>query len=78
MVYTLTTERPDAVKFVLEVDVPEDVPEWDAERELGRILRYWAGNLRHFDLQPGDGSAIYDSDYREVGSWQITSAGTQL
>lgn len=43
----------------------------DTTAELGRILRYWAGNLKHYELKPGDGSAIYDSAYREVGTWRI-------
>lgn len=25
-------------------------------------------------LSPGDGSAIYDSDYAEVGQWRIVAA----
>jgi hypothetical protein len=36
------------------------------------MLRYWAGNLHHYGLKPGDGSLIYDSGYREVGRWSIT------
>ncbi|GHB15092.1 hypothetical protein GCM10010377_00290 [Streptomyces viridiviolaceus] len=39
--------------------------------ELGRILRYWGGNVRHYALLPGDGSAVYDSEYREVGRWTV-------
>ncbi|MQA05088.1 MAG: hypothetical protein GEV07_20975 [Streptosporangiales bacterium] len=58
------------MKFVLEVDM--DGFDGKAERELGRILRYWAGNVRHFALAPGDGSVVYDSGYREVGHWTIT------
>lgn len=46
----------------------------NAERELGRILRYWGGNLHHYQLEPGDGSVIYDSTYREVGRWTITGS----
>ncbi|TMQ99244.1 hypothetical protein ETD83_18250 [Actinomadura soli] len=42
-------------------------------RELERILRYWGGNLRHYELKPGDGSVIYDSGYGEVGAWRVTS-----
>jgi hypothetical protein len=55
------------MKFVLEVDVPAA----DAAGELGRILRYWAGNLQHYSLTPGNGSAIHDSGYAEVGRWQV-------
>jgi hypothetical protein len=60
------------MKFVLEVDMGEAGFDGKAAAELGRILRYWGGNLHHFDLKPGDGSAIYDSQYREVGQWSIT------
>lgn len=46
----------------------------NAAKELGRILRYWGGNLDHYAMTPGDGSAIYDSSYREVGQWKITGS----
>ncbi|MGH8795279.1 MAG: hypothetical protein ACRDXX_21885 [Stackebrandtia sp.] len=53
--------------FHLDVDISDG----DAVRELGRILRYWAGNLRHYELKPGDGSTIYDSAYKDVGRWRV-------
>ncbi len=59
------------MKFVLEVDMGDTAFDGNAVRELGRILRYWGGNLRYFDMKPGDGSAIYDSAYNEVGHWSI-------
>jgi hypothetical protein len=59
------------MKFVLEVDMGETGFDGNAEKELGRILRYWGGNLHYFKLIPGDQAAIYDSAYREVGSWRI-------
>lgn len=62
------------MKFVLEVDMGETAFDGNAVQELGRILRYWGGNLHHYELTPGDGSAIYDSDYREVGRWTITGS----
>ncbi|MEX3103642.1 hypothetical protein ACSCBZ_01875 [Streptomyces niveiscabiei] len=58
-------------KFVLEVSVDPERP----VEELGRILRYWGGNLHHYGLEPGDGSAVYDSAYREVGRWRIEGTG---
>jgi hypothetical protein len=61
------------MKFVLEVDMGNDAFGGNAVAELGRILRYWAGNLKHYELKPGDGSDIYDSAYREVGRWSITA-----
>lgn len=62
-----------SVKFTLEVDITEFGE--NAAVELSRILRYWAGNMRHFKIEPGDGSAVYDSEYREVGAWVITNSG---
>ncbi|WP_181767499.1 hypothetical protein [Streptomyces albidus (ex Kaewkla and Franco 2022)] len=61
------------MKFLLEVDMGETGFDGEAASELGRILRYWGGNLRHYDLVPGDGSAVYDSGYREVGRWSISA-----
>ncbi|TLS41756.1 hypothetical protein FE633_34285 [Streptomyces montanus] len=61
------------MKFVLEVDMGDTPWDGNTAQELGRILRYWGGNLHHYDLKPGDGSAIYDSEYREVGRWSITT-----
>jgi hypothetical protein len=62
------------MKFALEVDMGDTALNGNAAAELGRILRYWGGNLRHYELKPGDEAAIYDSGYREVGRWSITAA----
>ncbi|MFI6874166.1 hypothetical protein ACIBL6_12060 [Streptomyces sp. NPDC050400] len=62
------------MKFLLEVDMDETTDSGAAARELGRILRYWGGNLHHYALTAGDGSAIYDSAYKEVGRWRIVEA----
>ncbi|MGH3241051.1 MAG: hypothetical protein ACRDNL_11780 [Spirillospora sp.] len=59
------------MKFVLEIDMTEGAVGGDTVRELERILRYWGGNLRHYELKPGDGSAVYDSGYSEVGTWSV-------
>ncbi|MEU6487886.1 hypothetical protein [Streptomyces sp. NPDC046887] len=59
------------MKFVLEVTIDKGKTAEDTVGELGRILRYWGGNLGHYELKPGDGSAVYDSDYQEVGQWRI-------
>ncbi|MFD0774943.1 hypothetical protein ACFQZ2_13475, partial [Streptomonospora algeriensis] len=37
---------------MLEVETGEDAFGGDAARELGRILRYWGGNLHRYDLKP--------------------------
>lgn len=63
-----------SLRFVLEVTVDEGALAQDTVGELGRILRYWGGNLRHYALEPGDGSAVYDSEYREVGQWRVVAS----
>ncbi|MEV6050924.1 hypothetical protein [Streptomyces sp. NPDC052107] len=62
------------MKFVLEVTVDEGASARDRAAELGRILRYWGGNLHHYGLEPGDGSAVYDSAYQEVGAWRVVAS----
>ncbi|MEU5402730.1 hypothetical protein ABZ348_25915 [Streptomyces sp. NPDC005963] len=59
------------MRFVLEVDVDGFASAEEKAKELGRILRYWAGNLSHYALLPGDGAVVSDSEYREVGGWSI-------
>ena len=59
------------MRFVLDVDMGETAFDGNAVAELGRILRYWAGNLKHYTLAPGVGETIYDSAYREVGKWTV-------
>ncbi|WP_338894533.1 hypothetical protein [Streptomyces sp. TG1A-60] len=62
------------MKFLLEVDL--DGTDWDegtTVQELERILRYWGGNLRHCEIEPGDGQPLYDSGHQEVGRWTVTS-----
>lgn len=61
------------MRFILEVDLDAGVVDGDPVGELGRILRYWAGNLKHCSLDAGDSQAIYDSDYAPVGACRITS-----
>jgi hypothetical protein len=60
------------VKFILEVNLDAGVVDADRVGELGRILRYWAGNLKHYPLDDGDSQAIYDSDYAPVGAWRMS------
>lgn len=58
------------MKFVLEVELSDQDPATHLT-ELGRILRYWAGNLKHYELVPGTSETISDSAYAEVGTWRI-------
>lgn len=60
------------MKFLLEVDLTAGVVPEDELAELGRILRYWAGNLKHYDLKVGTGETISDSSYAPVGTWKYT------
>jgi hypothetical protein len=60
------------MKFILEVDLDAGVMPAGAIDELGRILRYWAGNLKHYDLSSGTASEqISDSSYAPVGRWRV-------
>lgn len=59
------------MKFTLEVDT--DGLAGDVETELGRILRYWGGNLKYYDLtQPVEPVDVSDSAYATVGSWKLS------
>ncbi|WP_240929587.1 VCBS repeat-containing protein [Streptomyces coryli] len=70
-----TVEGMENAKFVLEVDLSADTFRADAAGELGRILRYWGGSLRHYELTPGTAETIYDSAYNEAGTWRISPKG---
>ncbi|MFJ2609025.1 hypothetical protein ACIO13_29180 [Streptomyces sp. NPDC087425] len=62
------------MKFLLEVTMDDDALVKDPAGELGRILRYWGGNLHHYALTSGDEAAVYDSEYREVGQWRVVAS----
>lgn len=54
----------------MEIDL--DAVTGDLENELGRILRYWGGNLKYYDLTaPVSDVECSDSTYAPVGSWRI-------
>lgn len=59
------------MQFTLTVDM--DHLTGDPEQELSRILRYWAGNLKHYELTEGTNETLMDSAYVPVGQWQIES-----
>ncbi len=61
------------MKFTLEVDLTAGgIPGHEVE-ELGRILRYWAGNVKHYELAAAPAETIYDSGCSPVGAWAITT-----
>jgi len=58
------------MRFVMEVDLSAMADGREPD-ELARILRYWAGAVKQVKLTPGTTQEIYDSEYTEVGSWEI-------
>ena len=55
------------MRFFLEVTMDDAALTKDPAGELGRILRYWGGNLRHYPLRPGDGQVDHRGDARVFG-----------
>lgn len=58
-----------AIRFHLEIDL--SAVAGDPGKELSRVLRYWAGNMKHYDLRQPATETVYDSQYREVGHWRL-------
>ncbi|UPW02920.1 hypothetical protein M1C57_14560 [Rhodococcus pyridinivorans] len=63
-------ETTNAKSFRLEVDL--EAVAGDPAEELGRILRYWAGNLKHYSFDQPHREAVMDSEYHEVGHWSLS------
>jgi hypothetical protein len=59
------------MKFTLEVELDDATPDDVVLDELGRILRYWAGNLKHYPLTDGQSEVLRDSSYEAVGTWRL-------
>jgi hypothetical protein len=59
------------MKLVLEIDLEAGAVPADVTGEVGRILRYWAGNLKHYELVEGTSETLSDSTYALVGTWRI-------
>jgi hypothetical protein len=60
----------EAMRFTMDIDLAALTG--DTEAELGRILRYWGGNLKYYDLtQPVPPVECSDSAYAVVGSWRV-------
>jgi hypothetical protein len=63
------------MQFVLDVDMGETG--WGdgyVVQELGGSSVLGGGNLKYFDMKPGDGAPIYDSASREVGAGPSSTA----
>jgi len=56
----------------LVVDINVDDIEGDAQDEIGRILRYWAGAMKQMDLTSGTEHQLMDSSYSPVGRLRLT------
>ena len=59
------------MKLVIEIDLGAGAVPADVTGEVGRILRYWAGNLKHYELVDGTAETLTDSTYAPVGQWRI-------
>ncbi|WP_150462416.1 hypothetical protein [Nesterenkonia ebinurensis] len=57
------------IRFRLDVDL--SAVAGDPTEELSRVLRYWAGNMKHYDFEQPATETVYDSEYREVGGWSL-------
>ncbi|MEU1007752.1 hypothetical protein [Streptomyces sp. NPDC005890] len=60
------------MEFVVTLD--DGAVARDRVGEPERVLRYRGGNLRHHALEPGDGPAVHDSAYQEVGAWRVVES----
>jgi hypothetical protein len=60
------------MRFVLEVNLPDDQGDKHVADELSRILRYWAGGVRQMEQLRGVTQDVYDSAYTKVGTWQTS------
>ena len=68
------------MKFTLEVDLTAGgIPGREVE-ELGRILRYWAGNVKHYELDTAPAETIYDSVHprRRLGDHDRLTCATSV
>lgn len=56
--------------FRLDVDL--EAVAGDPAEELARILRYWGGNMKHYDFEQVAMESLRDSEGREVGRWSLS------
>ncbi|MCG7288752.1 MULTISPECIES: hypothetical protein [unclassified Corynebacterium] len=66
----MNDEPTNIQTFRLEVNL--ETVAGDPAEELGRVLRYWAGNLKHYSFDKPHHEAVMDSTYREVGHWSLS------
>lgn len=63
-------EEKTPTRFHLEVDL--SAVAGDPAEELARVLRYWGGNMKHYDFGRPASETVYDSAYSDVGRWSLT------
>lgn len=60
----------------LKLDIDLDKLAGEPATEVGRILRYWGGNMSEELLEPGFAQDLYDSTYTEpVGTLTLEDDG---
>ena len=58
------------MRLVIDIDI--DAVSGQAQREVARILRYWAGAVPQMELMPGTEQVLMDSTYTPVGHLRIS------
>jgi hypothetical protein len=58
------------MRFVMDIDL--DALNDQPEKEIARILRYWAGALPQMELAAGTDQVLMDSAYTPVGHLRVT------
>ncbi|MFC5992973.1 hypothetical protein ACFQE5_01960 [Pseudonocardia hispaniensis] len=66
----MINEKSKITKFQLVVNL--EAVEGQPSEELARILRYWAGNLKHYSFDEAHTESVMDSAYGEVGHWSLS------
>jgi hypothetical protein len=56
----------------LTIDIDMDAVTGETDKEIGRILRYWAGALPQMDLAAGTEQVLMDSSYAPVGHLRVS------
>jgi hypothetical protein len=56
----------------LVIDIDMDAVASEVDKEIARILRYWAGALPQMELTPGTDQVLMDSTYATVGHLRIS------
>jgi hypothetical protein len=58
------------MRLLIDIDLAAVTGEVD--KEIARILRYWAGAVPQMELGPGTEQVLMDSTYSPVGHLRVT------